>query len=233
MTAAAQATAVIAAAGSGERLGADVPKALVVLAGRPMAAWSVAAFAAAESVAGAVIAAPAGHLDELREVGAPLGARVVAGGAARSESVANALAEADADLVAIHDAARPLVTPDLIDALVARLAEDPAAAGVIAAAPILDTVKRAERQRRPDGPATVAATEDRDLLWAAQTPQVFRTDTLRSALDRAASGPEVTDEATLIERAGGRVLLHPSPATNLKVTTPEDLRIAGLLLGGV
>jgi 2-C-methyl-D-erythritol 4-phosphate cytidylyltransferase len=230
MTAAAQATAVIAAAGSGERLGAEEPKALVPVAGRPLVAWSVDALAGARSISGAVIACPEAHLGEMRDLGRPLGADVVAGGATRSESVALALERVGSDLVAIHDAARPLVTAELVDALVERLAASPGAAGVIAAAPILDTVKRADRPRSDDEAPRVASTENRELLWAAQTPQVFRVAILRDALDAAQDG--VTDEAMVIEAAGGEVLLHAAPATNLKVTTPEDLRVAELLLEG-
>ncbi len=227
MTAAAQATAVIAAAGAGERLGAGGPKALVEVGGRPLVAWSLDAMAAAGSITDAVIAGPEDHLDELLELGGPLGAQVVAGGATRSDSVAAALELVGSELVAIHDAARPLVTAELIDALVGALADAPDVDGVIAAAPIADTVKRADRPRT-QGPARVAATEDRELLWAAQTPQVFRLDALRAAL--AAPGADTTDEAMIIERAGGGVLIHPAPATNMKVTTPDDLRVAELLL---
>jgi 2-C-methyl-D-erythritol 4-phosphate cytidylyltransferase len=234
---------VIAAAGSGERLGAGGPKALVELAGRPLAAWCLDAFAAARSVGRAVVAAPPGCEDELgAAIGAPSNAGeleldIVAGGASRSQSVAAALARVDAELVAVHDAARPLVTAALIDELLAKLESRADAAGVIAAAPLTDTVKRA-REPRPakggfeHGGPTVARTESRDHLWAAQTPQAFRTAVLREAhsIDpqRVAA---VTDDATLVERAGGEVLIHPSPAENLKVTTPYDLRLAALLLG--
>jgi 2-C-methyl-D-erythritol 4-phosphate cytidylyltransferase len=214
---------VIAAAGSGERLGAGGPKALVELAGRPMLAWSLDAFEAAESVAAVVIAAPPGNEDAISAV-APA-AVVVTGADARSQSVGNALERVDTELVAVHDAARPLVTADLIDALVARLAARPDADGVIAAAPLTDTVKRV------DGP-TVSKTESREHLWAAQTPQAFRTDALREA--HAADPQRVaaaTDDAMLIEEDGGTVLIEPTPASNLKVTTPEDLRVAEALLG--
>jgi len=164
------------------------------------------------------------------------GAIAVAGGASRSESVAEGLERVDAEIVAVHDAARPLVTPALIDELVAKLLDRPDAAAVIAAAPLTDTVKRA-REPRPDkgdfprGGPTVAQTVSRDHLWAAQTPQVFRTAALREALradpQRIAAA---TDDAMLLEKAGGKVLIHPSPSANLKVTTRLDLQIAELLL---
>jgi 2-C-methyl-D-erythritol 4-phosphate cytidylyltransferase len=161
---------------------------------------------------------------------------VVTGGASRSESVAAAARQIDTDLVAIHDAARPLVTPELIDELVTKLVRRPDAAAVIAAAPLTDTVKRA-REPRPAkgeiarGGPTVAKTESRDHLWAAQTPQVFRAGALRDAL---AADPQrlaaATDDAWLVEKAGGKVLINPSPPENLKVTTAFDLRVAELLL---
>jgi 2-C-methyl-D-erythritol 4-phosphate cytidylyltransferase len=238
MNAAAKATAIIAAAGSGGRLGASEPKALVDLAGRPLVAWSIDALDAAESVTAIVAAAPAGREAELEAL-APAGTamRVVAGGETRSESVQAALAVTDAELVAIHDAARPMLTAALVDALLAQLVGHPDADGVIAAAPILDTVKRARAPRTEGGgfehgdPA-IAETEARDHLWAAQTPQAFRTSALRDAY--GAGGQRLraaTDEAMLVEAAGGTVLIHPAPASNMKVTTAEDLRVAELLLG--
>ena len=181
MTAAAPATAVIAAAGAGERLGADLPKALVPLDGRPLAAWSLDAVVRAESVGPIVIAAPAGSEGELRALASDRAeVQVVTGGATRAESVKEALSVVASDVVAIHDAARPLVTAELIDATVAKLAERPDADAVIAAAPIFDTVKRA-REPRPAkgeferGGPTVNKTESRDHLWAAQTPSASAT----------------------------------------------------------
>ncbi|HXV05949.1 MAG TPA: 2-C-methyl-D-erythritol 4-phosphate cytidylyltransferase [Solirubrobacterales bacterium] len=213
-------TAVIAAAGSGERLGAGGPKAFVPLAGRPLVEWAIAAFREVEGVRSIVVACPPGHVHELG--GHDLG--VVDGGATRSQSVANALAAVGTGLVAIHDAARPLVTPALIEDVFATLVGDPAAAGAIAATPITDTIKRVA-----DG--VVETTVDRGRLWAAQTPQVFRTETLREALATYPGGaPAATDEAMLVEAIGGRVLIHASSSENLKVTTPFDLSLAELLL---
>jgi 2-C-methyl-D-erythritol 4-phosphate cytidylyltransferase len=238
MTAARKATAVIAAAGSGERLGAGTPKALVEIAGRPMVGWCLDVFVDAESVDAIVVAAPPGFEDRVSDV-LPEGAaaEVVGGGPTRAESVQAAMAAVEGDIVAVHDAARPLVTPGLVDDLVAKLAGRPDAAGVIAAAAITDTVKRA-REPRPAageferGGPTVAKTESRDHLWAAQTPQAFRVDSLRAAL---AADPlrvaAATDEAMLVEMTGAKVLIHPAPASNMKVTTPHDLEVAELLLG--
>jgi 2-C-methyl-D-erythritol 4-phosphate cytidylyltransferase len=202
----------------------------VKVAGRPLVAWCVDAFATAASIGRLVIAAPPGHEDELAAT-VPEGveAEVVAGGESRSESVARALAAATSELVAVHDAARPLVTAELIDAVLTRLVAEPDAAGVIAAAPITDTVKRADRID-PAGPP-IAATERRDHLWAAQTPQAFRAELLRRA--HAVDAEQLagaTDDAMLIESLGGTVLIEPAPRENLKVTTPADLRFAELLL---
>jgi 2-C-methyl-D-erythritol 4-phosphate cytidylyltransferase len=145
--------------------------------------------------------------------------------------VALALAAVESEIVVIHDAARPLTTPALIDEVVAALLGNAGAAGVIAAAPITDTVKRAGEPRPLAGAPAIAATERREYLWAAQTPQAFRVDALRHALGSDTDHlADATDEAMLVEQAGGSVLLHPAPASNLKVTTLDDLRVAELLL---
>lgn len=225
-------TAVIAAAGSGERLGAGGPKAFVPLGGRPMIAWSLDACLACGSVAGVVVAVPASYEHGL---GAWERVEVVDGGDTRAESVAKALDRVATEYVAIHDAARPLVTAALLDALVAELAANPDAAAIIAAAPVTDTVKKVRVEFRSSGDRNstraIEGTLDRSELWGAQTPQVFRTAALRAAVqvdesDRGAA----TDEAMLVEAAGGTVLLHDPGAPNLKVTTPLDLRVAEILL---
>lgn len=250
MSPAAAVTAVIAAAGSGERLGAGGPKAFVPLAGRPMIEWSIDAFAACEAVAAIVVAVPpkvgdasSSRLPNIRQVGPEDGSTtLVEGGATRSESVANALAKVETELVAIHDAARPLVASDLVEALIAVLAANPEAAGVIPAAPITDTVKRTKPADRSNvafylpemqnATLEISETLDRAELWGAQTPQVFRTEALRTALAvDEATRDACTDEAMLLERAGETVLIHPTGPENLKVTTPLDLRVAELLLG--
>ena len=153
----------------------------------------------------------------------------MAGGETRAESVRAALERVDTDLVAIHDAARPLVTPSLVDAVVGKLLGRPDADGVIAAVALADTVKRAREAE--DGSPVIERTESRERLWGAQTPQAFRTARLR---DVYGADPRqvtaATDEAMLIEAAGGTVLIEPALSWNLKVTTPEDLRVAELLL---
>lgn len=227
-------TAVIAAAGSGQRLGAGGPKAFVQVAGRPMIEWSLDAFRACESVRSIVVAAPPGHVGDVARGQADL--VVMAGGETRAQSVANGLEAVGTAYVAIHDAARPLLTPELVEALVADLEAAPEAAGVIAAVPVVDTIKRASSRgsfvapQTTKEPRVVERTEDRSQLWAAQTPQVFGTEALREALAAAERPEEATDEAMLVEQAGGAVLLHPVAEQNLKVTTPLDLRIAEHLL---
>jgi 2-C-methyl-D-erythritol 4-phosphate cytidylyltransferase len=200
-----------------------------------MVEWSIEACRAAGPVRSIVVACPPGHVHEL--AGHDFG--VVEGGATRAQSVANALQAVGTEYVAIHDAARPLVTPKLIDDVVTALVADSDAAGAIAATPVTDTIKRAAPGTKgafsmsdmENRPLVIEETLDRGALWAAQTPQVFRVAALREALagdpGRVAAA---TDEAMLIEAAGGKVLIHPSPAENFKVTTPLDLRLAELLL---
>jgi len=192
-----------------------------------MLAWSLLAFDDAESIEAIVVAAPPGDEEKVSELAAEaeVEVAVVPGAEFRSQSVANALDEVQDDVAVVHDAARPLVSPALIEEIVGRLARDPDAMGVVAAAPVSDTIKEASVSRR------VLRTPDRSRLWAAQTPQAFRTGALRDAL--AAGGEELakaTDDAMLVERMGGEVLIHNSPADNLKVTTPLDLKIAEMVL---
>ena len=209
-----KAVALLVAAGSGERLGASRPKAFVMLAGRPMLEWSVAALRAA-GLSEIVVALPEGEA-------APDGCVGVPGGATRSASVRAALAAAGEGDVVVHDAARPLVEPALFTAALAALEGADAA---VAAAQATDTIKEAGPDHR------VAATLDRSRLWAIQTPQAFRRSVLERALD---VGDDVlaqaTDDAWLVERAGGSVVVVPSTPANFKVTTPHDLTVAELLL---
>jgi 2-C-methyl-D-erythritol 4-phosphate cytidylyltransferase len=219
------AVALIVAAGRGERLGFGRPKALVPLCGQPMLAWSVGSLWAVPAVSQIVVALPADALDA-----APDGVIAVAGGAQRSQSVRAALAaaSADADLVIVHDAARPLATPDLFTQALEALALAPEADAVIAATPVSDTIKEVADDGR-----SVTRTLDRARLWAVQTPQVFRRAALERALVEASDEllSQATDDAWLIERAGGVVHVIGSDPGNLKITTPEDLRVAELLLG--
>ena len=202
------------AAGSGSRLGASVPKAFVPVAGRPMIEWSVDALRAA-GIAEIIVALPDG-------AEAPAGCVGVRGGATRSESVRAALSAGGPGHVVVHDAARPLVEPSLFTRVVEALADADCA---IAAARVTDTIKEAEGD-------VVVATHDRSRLWAVQTPQAFRRAALEAALNVDVSVlAQATDDASLVERAGGTVRVVESSPANFKVTTPHDLRVAELLLG--
>jgi 2-C-methyl-D-erythritol 4-phosphate cytidylyltransferase len=211
------AVALLVAAGRGERLGTGGPKAFVMLGGRPMLQWSIEALSAVDEVDRIVVALPPG-------VPAPAGTVGVPGGAARSQSVRAALrAAGHSDVVVVHDAARPLVTPELVRDCLAALA-DHECDGAIAAAPVTDTIKESRGQE-------VVRTLDRSRLWAIQTPQVFTRAALERALDCADEDlAAATDDASLVESGGGTVRLVPAPRDNMKVTTPLDLRVAELLL---
>jgi 2-C-methyl-D-erythritol 4-phosphate cytidylyltransferase len=209
----------IVAAGRGERLGSGRPKALVTLAGRPMLEWSVAALRAVEPpIERIVVALPADDLDA-----APPGTVAVAGGAVRSASVRAALETSGrGDPVIVHDAARPLARPRLFERALREI-ESTGADAVIAAAPVPDTIKETK-----DG--VVTRTLDRSVLWAIQTPQVFRRAALERALSDEALLARATDDAWLIEQQGGTVHVVSAGQPNFKVTTPDDLRMAELLL---
>jgi 2-C-methyl-D-erythritol 4-phosphate cytidylyltransferase len=213
--------ALILAAGSGERFGAGAPKAFVELAGRPLVQWSVDALSQVQEIEQIVVAMPPG-------LAAPAGVSAVEGGSVRSESVRLALAAAsggrDQDLVLVHDAARPLLTTELAAATIHALEADESIDAAIAAVPMTDTVKRVR-----DG--VVSETLERSELWAVQTPQVFRRAALERALDVSEEIlAQATDDAWLIERAGGRVGVVMASSENLKITTPLDLAVAEMLL---
>ena len=220
-------TAIVPAAGSGARFGSDVPKQYLELAGRPMIYHSLAVLCRCERIDQVWVVLSAGdewwEAYDWTDLGPKLRA-IRCGGATRAESVANGLAVAGAaldegDWVLVHDAARPCLSSELLLALLDELAGDPV--GGILAAPVADTIKRADAEQR------VAATESRDGLWQAQTPQMFRHGLLREALARHAN---VTDEAGAVEAAGFRPRLVRSDATNFKVTFSADLRLAELII---
>jgi 2-C-methyl-D-erythritol 4-phosphate cytidylyltransferase len=206
------------AAGRGERLGTGDPKALVELAGRPLMMWSIETLSQVAAIDRIVVALPQG-------VSAPAGTVGVPGGAVRSESVRLALAQAGpGDPVLVHDAARPLLSVELVEAVIDAVAAEGIDAA-IAACPVTDTIKRAGEH------GVVTETLERSSLWAVQTPQVFRREVLERALDVSSEVlAQATDDAWLIERAGGRVKIVEAPRENLKVTTPLDLRVAEILL---
>ncbi|UJA21961.1 2-C-methyl-D-erythritol 4-phosphate cytidylyltransferase [Thermoleophilia bacterium SCSIO 60948] len=233
------ALALIAAAGSGQRLGAGRPKALIEAGGRTLLAHSLRNAAASPSLRGAVVAGPPEWLGETRAavdaagLGPEFAVTIVPGAGSRSASVAAALAEADSELVAVHDAARIFAPPELFTAVLGALGADPALDGAVAAARVSDTVKLAA-PTGGEGTPYVEQTLDRDRLWAIQTPQAFRTAALRSAIERASAEElaAATDDAALIEAAGGRVGLVAADPANAKLTTPSDLRLAEARLAG-
>ncbi len=216
--------ALIPCAGSGSRAGTASPKQYQPVAGRPMVHHTLDAFARVARIQIAVVAVAPGddHLDEA----VPPFEVVACGGATRAATVRNglqALAQRgarDSDWVLVHDAARCLVTPDQIDALIDACQHD--AVGGLLAQPLADTLKS-----ETDG--RVAATVDRRGKWLAQTPQMFRLGALMQAL--ALAGEQVTDEAAAMETAGHRPLLVPGGAMNFKITWPEDFALAEAILG--
>ncbi|MBI3491463.1 MAG: 2-C-methyl-D-erythritol 4-phosphate cytidylyltransferase [Acidobacteria bacterium] len=235
MSKAMQVTAIIAAGGRGRRFGGEQLKQLLPVGGRPILERSVSAFLAHPDVHEVIVALPASLIEHppayLRQTSKPM--RMVSGGARRQESVANAFqaAAVSSDVIVIHDAARPFASADLIARTIAAAAESGAALAALASR---DTVKRASDA--PDRGAsagryrTVAETLPRETIFLAQTPQAFRRDVLRAALALGERDPrDATDEAALAERAGHLVRLVDGEASNIKITTREDLVLAEAL----
>jgi 2-C-methyl-D-erythritol 4-phosphate cytidylyltransferase/2-C-methyl-D-erythritol 2,4-cyclodiphosphate synthase len=213
-------SAIVVAAGTGTRAGDGPPKQWRALAGRPVVRWSVEALL----LAGAAEVGVVGGADAFGAASAALDGlafRAVAGGTTRFESVRNGLsALGGADAVLIHDAARPFVTTAQVETLLAALDE---ADGALPALPVSDTLKRASH-------GTITTTP-RDGLWRAQTPQAFRQDRLRDAYAAWPAGDEPTDDAQVMERAGGRIVLTAGDPRLMKLTYPEDFAMAEALVG--
>ena len=211
--------AILAAAGRGDRLGLDRPKAFASLNDRPLIAESLERLDASEWIEGIVVAAPPEWEEPCilvaEEIAAGKVAETVTGGETRSESVRNALAQVPegAAVVLVHDAARPLVTEEVIERVVTGLEEG--WDGVVPTLPVSDTVKRVEGE-------AVAETIDREGLVIVQTPQAFLVDVLRRAVE---SGGEASDCAALVEAAGGRVRAVQGDPRLLKITEPADLEL--------
>jgi 2-C-methyl-D-erythritol 4-phosphate cytidylyltransferase len=225
---------VVAAAGRGERLGPGVPKALREIAGEPLLVHAVRALVAAPSVDLLLVAAPPDQIAAVRALLADVvpdrvGLVVMAGGSTRTESVRRALdvLPAEVEIVLVHDAARALVPAALVEAVVAAVRAG--AGAVVPGVPVADTIKTV------DGAQVVTATVDRSALWSVQTPQGFSRVVLVAAYqaarnDDAGQSIEATDDAGLVERMGGRVLVVPGSAEAFKVTRPLDLVLAEAVL---
>ena len=217
------AVAIVLAAGRGARMDSPIPKALMPFDGATLVAHAVQRAAAAASVTGVIVVAPPGFEDRMKEAVEGLGVdAVVAGGETRQASVVAGLAAvaAGVERILCHDAARPLASSGLFTRTLEALEGWD---GVVPVLRVVDTVKRVQDGR-------VEGTEPRDALALAQTPQAFRAAALRDAHERAAAdGFEGSDDALLLERAGYRVRAIEGERTNLKITTPDDIRLAEAL----
>jgi len=215
--------AILLCGGTGRRLGLRVEKPLVPLNGRPLFAWSLEALERCEAVGGIVVVGPAGKRDEMLSSCGIVAVKVVAwvdGGRERRDSVANGLKALppEYDLVAVHDCARVLVTPNLI----ARVIADAMLSGAsIAAIPLEDTLKRGTLQR-------IDTTVPRTGLWRAQTPQAFRRDWLEQA--HATMRGVATDDAMMVEACGRAVRITEGDSLNFKITSQRDLALAAAWL---
>jgi 2-C-methyl-D-erythritol 4-phosphate cytidylyltransferase len=223
--------AIVVAGGTGERFGRSGGKQLAQVGGTAVVVRSVAAVATAQSIDAVILVCHPDRVDEFREavedaLGDGVVSAIVPGGATRRLSVAAGLAAvpADATVIVVHDGARPLVESAVVDAAVASL-ESVGADGVVVGHQSFDTVKVVDAGRR------VLDTPDRTTLWVAQTPQVFSAAALRHAHERAeADSFDGTDDASLVERIGGTVLMAEGPRWNIKVTLPEDLAVVEALM---
>jgi 2-C-methyl-D-erythritol 4-phosphate cytidylyltransferase len=221
--------AIVPAAGSGSRFGSGTPKQYLDLLGRPLIYHALAALVACPAVDRVWVVLSPEDKEWNRHDWSALGPKLETlrcGGVTRADSVSNglqaaAMVAADDDWILVHDAARPCISGEMLGALFAELADDPV--GGLLAVPVADTVKRADAEQR------VAATEPREGLWQAQTPQMFRYRLLREALEKCR---EVTDEAGAIEALGLKPKLVRADATNLKVTYSADLALAAMILRG-
>ncbi|MBI3563889.1 MAG: 2-C-methyl-D-erythritol 4-phosphate cytidylyltransferase [Elusimicrobia bacterium] len=217
-----RAAAIVVSGGSGSRMGK--PKQFLPLAGSTVAEWSLKCFAGMPEVEAVVLVLGE---DAMKEHGARLAGgkvKVVPAGPTRMGSVRNGFAAVPSgvEVVAVHDGARSMITPEVVRATLAEAAKSGAA---VAAVPVKDTLKRV-----PKGGAAVAETPDRAQFWAAQTPQSYRYSVLKEALERFKDDADATDESQLVERCGHPVAVVPSSYENFKITTPEDMTMAEAIL---
>ena len=219
-------TAILLAAGKSARMGANVDKAFLSLVDKPVVAWSLLAFERCPDIDSIVLVVRKDQLLASKAVvkmfGISKATRIVAGGARRQESVEAGLEACDlaSRYVVVHDAARPLVTPDVISEVVKNVRRFPA---VTVGHPVVDTVKRCDKG------SVVSETLPRDRLWAVQTPQAFHAAALRAA-HKALGRREATDDCMAVELDGGTVKIVTNLRPNIKITTVEDLQAAAQLL---
>jgi len=229
--------ALIPAAGAGTRMQAATPKQYLPLLGVPILRRTVEVFLASPQIAHTFVVTGADDASAAPLLELPGVSVLACGGSTRQQSVLNGLQRmrdsagvppGAQDWVLVHDAARPGLTPALIDRLIAGVGED--GVGGLLALPVVDTVKREERAGQPDGPPRARETLARDGLWLAQTPQMFRFEVLLEALTQVAGQAGITDEASAIEAQGLRPKLIEGHPRNLKVTLPRDLDSVELYL---
>lgn len=221
---------IIPAAGSGERLGSPIPKPFIVVAAKTILEHTISKFLQVPGLIQVVVATSVEHMPRVQSIFEKLDAEevqldVVEGGVERQFSIYNALKNIreDATLVGVHDAVRPFITPEKInECCVVAASNDGAIVGV----PAKDTIKKVEQS------SFIKETPERSLLWQAQTPQVFQKEILLKAYERAVSESYTgTDDASLVERIGGKVKVIEGDRDNFKITYPIDLQIAKLILG--
>ena len=222
-------SAIIVAAGKSERMGSKIDKAFLSLGPEPVLAYSLRAFQECHNVHSIVLVVRNDKLSAAEGMVQMFGISkirsIIAGGASRQSSVAAGLAAVDPDseIVCVHDAARPCVTPALISETVGVARKYGSG---VAASKVTDTVKIVKKGH------VVDSTLDRDLIWTVQTPQTFKYDILIKAFESLKkSKDDVTDEATAVEKTGAEVRLVPCSFPNMKITTPDDLPVAALLMG--
>lgn len=219
--------AIIPTAGTGTRLNSDMPKPMVVLNGKPICAHTLGVFEGCPSIDSVIVVGHRDHLARLRGIVERYKfkkvAKIIAGGETRCESVANGLAVLDRDTqrVVVHDGARPLVSGKLIEEALGLCGPWDA---VVAAVPVKSTIKKVDARDM-----SVQETLPREALWEIQTPQVFKRDILESA-HRQNTNPNPTDDALMAERMGVKVKVIAGDYKNIKITTPEDLVLAGHFL---
>ena len=223
-----EACALIPAAGRGERLGRGANKVFATVAGKPILAHTLSVFESCDDVGEIVLVVAEREVETARDLAGRFGfskvREVVTGGPHRQDSVRRGLEEVTSNVVAIHDGARPMVTCSMISASIEKARE---AGACIVAVPVVDTIKSA------DADETVTGTLDRTDLVSVQTPQTFRTDLIRFAYERAyADGVYATDDAALVERLQEKVFIVAGSPDNIKITTPADLELASMKLGG-